>query len=99
MVASASAFPRRSPAGTIGSPQLLPGWANLAPPTSWPPAGVPVVVNNDANLGALGEYTWGAGRGFPALVYIKLATGIGAGIVLDGQLYVGAPAPPARSGT
>lgn len=76
--------------GRIGAPQLLPGWSGLAPADEL--AGrlcVPVVVNNDANLGALGEYHWGAARGCPALVYVKLATGIGAGIVLDGQLFIG----------
>jgi predicted NBD/HSP70 family sugar kinase len=49
-----------------------------------------VRVDNDANLAALGEYVWGAGRGCTDLVYVKLATGIGAGIVLDGRLYRGA---------
>jgi len=46
-------------------------------------------VDNDANLGALGEYVWGAGQHSADLVYVKVATGIGAGIVLDGRLYRG----------
>jgi predicted NBD/HSP70 family sugar kinase len=76
--------------GRVGAPLLLPGWAGLAPAEELRVRlGVPVVVNNDANLGALGEYHWGAGRGCLVLVYVKLATGIGAGIVLDGQLFVG----------
>jgi len=77
--------------GTIGSPALLPAWAPLRPSDEL--AGridLPVRVENDANLGALGEYVWGAGRGCADLVYLKLATGIGAGIVLDGRLYRGA---------
>jgi len=50
---------------------------------------MPVWVDNDANLGALGEYVWGAGGGCSVLVFIKLATGIGAGILLDGRLFRG----------
>ena len=46
-------------------------------------------MDNDANLGALAEHAWGAGRDCADLVYVKLATGIGAGIVLDGRLYRG----------
>lgn len=77
-------------AGRIGSPMLLPGWEHLVPADELARRlGVPVLLNNDANLGALGEYRWGAGRGCPVLVYVKMATGIGAGIVLDGRLFVG----------
>jgi predicted NBD/HSP70 family sugar kinase len=77
-------------AGRIGSPMLLPGWEHLAPASEFSDRlGVPVFLSNDANLGALGEYQWGAGRGCPVLVYVKISTGIGAGIVLDGQLFVG----------
>ncbi|HET6213179.1 MAG TPA: ROK family transcriptional regulator [Micromonosporaceae bacterium] len=76
--------------GRIGSPMLLPGWEHLLPAEEFAGRlGVPVLLSNDANLGALGEYQWGAGRGCPVLVYVKLATGIGAGIVLDGRLFVG----------
>jgi predicted NBD/HSP70 family sugar kinase len=77
--------------GRIGSPTLLPAWAKLAPGEELAARlRLPVAVDNDANLGALGEYVWGAGRGCADLVYVKLATGIGAGIVLDGRLYRGA---------
>jgi predicted NBD/HSP70 family sugar kinase len=48
-----------------------------------------VHVENDANLGALSEFVWGAGRGCSSLAYLKLATGIGAGLVIDGQLFSG----------
>src|SRR4051794_35279312 len=50
---------------------------------------VPVVVDNDANLGALAEARWGAGRRFGTIVYVKASTGIGAGLVLDGCLFRG----------
>ncbi|HEV7897437.1 MAG TPA: ROK family transcriptional regulator [Planosporangium sp.] len=76
--------------GRIGSAALLPAWADLAPGEELAARlDLPVRVDNDANLGALAEYVWGAGRGCVDLVYIKLATGIGAGIVLDGRLYRG----------
>ncbi|MCI0686914.1 MAG: ROK family transcriptional regulator [Sporichthyaceae bacterium] len=76
--------------GRIGAPRLLPGWGELSPGHELSARlGIPVQVNNDANLGALGEFHWGAGRGASVLVYVKLATGIGAGIVLDGELFRG----------
>ncbi len=52
--------------------------------------GLPVVVDNDANLGALGEFTFGAGRGRQSMVYYTVSTGIGGGIILDGDIYRGA---------
>ncbi len=52
--------------------------------------GVPVMVDNDANLGALAEHWWGAGRGVDDFAYIKLATGIGSGHIMGGEIYRGA---------
>ena len=51
---------------------------------------LPVVLDNDCNCAAWGEYRYGAGRGARYLCYITLSTGCGAGIVLDGKLYAGA---------
>ncbi|WP_119729680.1 ROK family glucokinase [Thermomonospora amylolytica] len=51
--------------------------------------GLPVVVENDANATAWGEYRFGAGRGEQFLVLVALGTGIGGGIVVDGELYRG----------
>ena len=51
--------------------------------------GLPVVIENDANAGAWAEYRFGAGRGASALVCVTLGTGIGGGLVLDGQLVRG----------
>lgn len=51
---------------------------------------VPVLVDNDANLGALAERWWGAGRGVDDFAYVKLATGIGCGFMIDGKIYRGA---------
>ncbi len=52
--------------------------------------GVPVLVDNDANLGALAERWWGVGLGVDDFVYIKVATGIGAGQIVGGEIYRGA---------
>ena len=51
--------------------------------------GLPVVVENDANAAAWGEYRFGAGAGFDHVVCVTVGTGIGGGIVLDGALYRG----------
>jgi glucokinase len=52
--------------------------------------GAPVIMDNDANVGALGEARYGAGRGADPLFYMTLSTGIGGGIVNQGQIYRGA---------
>ncbi|MGH1363483.1 MAG: ROK family transcriptional regulator [Calditrichia bacterium] len=51
---------------------------------------VAVDIDNDANLGGLAEHMWGAGSGIDDLIYIKLGYGIGAGYILEGQIYRGA---------
>lgn len=51
--------------------------------------GVPVFIDNDANLGALAERWWGAARGIDDFTYIKLATGVGSGHMIDGRIYRG----------
>src|SRR5262249_21679892 len=76
---------------TIGSASILPGWVGLAPAEEMARRlGLPVEIDNDANVGALAEVYWGAGRGHSEIVYVKASTGIGAGIVTAGQLYRGA---------
>lgn len=52
--------------------------------------GVPVEIDNDANLGALGELSFGAARGLQEVIYVKVSWGIGAGIVVGGRVYHGA---------
>lgn len=52
--------------------------------------GVPVHVDNDANLGALAEQWWGVGHGVNDFLYVKIGTGIGAGYILNGEIYRGA---------
>ncbi|MFO7655090.1 MAG: ROK family transcriptional regulator [Candidatus Krumholzibacteriia bacterium] len=51
--------------------------------------GVPLLVDNDANLGALAEHWWGLGVGIDNLAYIKVATGLGSGHVINGEIYRG----------
>ena len=50
---------------------------------------VPVFVDNDANVAALAEHRYGAGRGYDNLIYATLATGIGGALILNGQLFRG----------
>lgn len=76
--------------GTLGSTSILPGWTGINPSQELAGRlGVPVYVDNDANLGALGELVWGSGRGVRDLAYIKVASGVGAGLVIDGTIYRG----------
>ena len=77
--------------GTAGSATILPGWVGLRIADAMQKRlGLPVDIENDANLGALAELTWGAGRECSNFAYIKAATGIGAGLVIDGALLRGA---------
>jgi predicted NBD/HSP70 family sugar kinase len=82
--------PIDSEKGVVGS-TVLPSWAGIQ-------AGeelsrrleIPVELDNDANLGALAEVSFGAGRGLADVVYVMMSSGIGAGLVLGGRLYHGA---------
>jgi glucokinase len=51
--------------------------------------GVPALVGNDANLAALAEHRFGAGRGSANLIYITISTGVGGGIIVDDRLLLG----------
>lgn len=83
--------PIASEAGMVFAPPIMPGWdgfpiqANIE--SHW---NLPVSLNNDAELGALGEWAYGSGRGENFLAYIKVGTGIGSGLLLNGQIYRGA---------
>jgi glucokinase-like ROK family protein len=76
--------------GMVVAPPIMPGWDGFPIRETleklW---GIPVSLNNDAELGVLGEWAAGAGRGERNLAYIKVGTGIGAGLLLDGQIYRG----------
>ncbi|NOY99370.1 MAG: ROK family protein [Chloroflexi bacterium] len=78
-------------AGMVLAPPIMPGWDRFPIRDTlekmW---GCPVSLNNDAELGAMGEWAYGAGRGEQNLAYIKVGTGIGSGLLLDGHIYRGA---------
>jgi predicted NBD/HSP70 family sugar kinase len=83
--------PVHRPSGELGNSTILPGWVGINAAHAVSEAlGHPVEVENDANLGALGEWMWGSGRGVDHMAYVKAATGIGAGFIVAGQPYVGA---------
>jgi glucokinase-like ROK family protein len=77
--------------GTVASSVILPGWVGLRPGQELAARiGLHVEVDNDANLGALGEVLLGSAHGLSDVVYVKVASGLGAGLVLGGRLYRGA---------
>ena len=51
--------------------------------------GIPVALTNDANAAAIGEMTYGAARGMKDFIEVTLGTGVGSGIVINGQLVYG----------
>lgn len=68
----------------------LPGWAPYVSATRLEAeTGLDVMLANDADLAALGEHRFGAGRGVSDLVYVTWSTGVGAGVVIGGRLLHG----------
>jgi len=51
--------------------------------------GAPFYIGNDVNVGVLGEYKYGAGKGYKNIVGLFVGTGMGGGLILDGKLYTG----------
>jgi glucokinase len=77
--------------GVVYSAPNLPGWDEIPLGARLEAElGVPVRVDNDVNLGTLGEWSLGAGRGCKHMVGIFVGTGVGGGIVIDGKLHRGA---------
>ena len=78
-------------AGIVYHAESLPGWLDvpLVQIIGQAFGGVPVRLNNDANLAALAEYHFGAGQGADPMLYLTLSTGIGGGAVLNGRLFTG----------
>jgi glucokinase len=77
--------------GIVPDAPQLPGWRDVPLVDLMASRlGVPVVLENDASAGALGEHTFGAGRGAPYMLYLTVSTGVGGGIIIDGDLYRGA---------
>jgi glucokinase-like ROK family protein len=77
--------------GTASSPPIMPGWDRypiIETMQQWFPA-ANVVVDNDVNVMALGEKNQGAGKDVNNLIFVKIGTGIGAGIFCNGSIYRG----------
>ncbi|HET9318714.1 MAG TPA: ROK family protein [Bryobacteraceae bacterium] len=76
--------------GEFGDVDFLPTWKGCNPVNDLSRAfNVSAALENDGDASALGEAAWGAARGKSRLIYVTVGTGIGGGIVLDGQLYRG----------
>jgi glucokinase-like ROK family protein len=76
--------------GLMSNAPIMPGWDGF-PIRSylqqlWQ---VPVIVGKDAEMGAIGEWSYGVGRGENYLAYVKVGTEVSAGFILDGQIYGG----------
>ena len=76
--------------GILGRIEFLPDWegCNLVAELQ-NVFGVTAALENDADAAALGEYAWGVGQAAKRFIYVTVSTGIGAGMVFDGQLYRG----------
>jgi glucokinase len=82
--------PLNSKRGLVMSPPNLPGWDNI------PIVEIinnktdkPTFIQNDANACALAEWRYGAGIGTQNMIFLTFGTGLGAGLILNGQLYTG----------
>ena len=83
--------PLSSKRGLVLSPPNLIGWDNVPIVEYFQKAtGLPTFLCNDANAGALAEWRMGAGHGTENMVFMTFGTGLGAGLILNGQLYEGA---------
>lgn len=76
--------------GLILSPPNLPDWdrADIFTPLK-KAFGVPVMLQNDADACALAEWSFGAGKGLKNMIFLTFGTGMGAGLILNGELYTG----------
>jgi glucokinase len=76
--------------GEFGDVDFLPGWRGKSPVKDLGQIfDVRAALENDGDAAALAEAGWGAGRNRSRLIYVTVGTGIGGGIVLDGELYRG----------
>ena len=77
--------------GQICCSHQIEGWSEF-PLGEWlrERTGRPVIIDNDANVAALGEARWGAGQGSNPVFYVTLGSGVGGGLVVDGKIFHGA---------
>jgi glucokinase len=82
--------PLDSKKGVIYSPPNLPGWDNVPIVDIFQKKyGIPTAIQNDANACALAEWLMGAGKGTENMIFLTFGTGMGSGLILNGQLYSG----------
>ncbi len=76
--------------GIIFAAPNIPGWINLPiQKIIQDRFGLPVILGNDANMAAVGEWKFGAGHGYHNLLYMTISTGIGGGVICDDRLVLG----------
>jgi predicted NBD/HSP70 family sugar kinase len=89
-VGMALAAPVDRESGIVLAEGVLPSWRGVQPAAEMQARlGLPVQLENDANLGALGEHVFGAGHGVDDMLYVRLSAGIGVGLILGGAPYRG----------
>ena len=77
--------------GTMYNPPNLPGWNGFSLKSFLEMKfNIPTWAANDATLGAVGEYAYGVGQGISNIIYLTISTGIGGGIIVDGNPILGA---------
>jgi glucokinase len=82
--------PLDSNQGVVMAAPNIPGWVDLPLRQELQDRfHIPVVVGNDANLAAVGEWKYGAGKGHHHLIYLTVSTGIGGGVIIDDRLLLG----------
>lgn len=82
--------PLDSKKGIIYSPPNLPGWDNVPIVEMFQKKyDIPTAIQNDANASALAEWLMGAGKGTLNMIFLTFGTGMGSGLILNGQLYSG----------
>ena len=82
--------PLDSTKGIVMSPPNLPGWDNIPIVDMITERfGIPCYIQNDANACAMAEWKFGAGRGTRNMVFLTFGTGMGSGLIINGQLYSG----------
>ncbi|MFA7567332.1 MAG: ROK family protein [Alkalispirochaeta sp.] len=89
-VGISSGGPLNRSTGRILGPPNLPGWDDVPIVARFEEElDIPIFLENDANAGALAEWYFGAGRGYSNVVFLTFGTGMGAGLILNDQLYRG----------
>src|SRR5918998_5088046 len=82
--------PVEQASGLLSVPPIMPGWDRFPIRGAFAGEyGAPVFIDNDVNVMALGEHWGGGARGVDDVVFVKIGTGIGSGIIIDGRLHRG----------